>query len=179
MADVVELTWVQVRASDSLGDRRLLLTLLETHNIKVDGEKIRSAWPQSAGEQPTARAIRERIVKIRSLTASPSKSPASHVNNGVKKEVSPQKKTPGKQRGRPRKTSVERDDEEAIGKSFTSQDTATTPCPSPRKKRAVAVKVEHFAESEASDAIDLDYSDDGDFVPKGGDDDDDEDEYKE
>ncbi|KAK6341001.1 hypothetical protein TWF696_009313 [Orbilia brochopaga] len=160
-------------------DHLLLLTLLETHNIKVDGEKIRSAWPQSAGEQPTARAIRERIVKIRSLTASPAKSSTSgsHVNNGVKKEVSPQKKTPGKQRGRPRKTSLERDDEEVIAHSFTSQDSLATPCPTPRKKRAVAVKIESMKEAEVSDNIDLDYSDDGDFLPKGAEDE--EDDYNE
>ncbi|KAF3921468.1 hypothetical protein ABW21_db0206453 [Orbilia brochopaga] len=156
-------------------DHLLLLTLLETHNIKVDGEKIRSAWPQSAGEQPTARAIRERIVKIRSLTASPAKPPASHVNNGVKKETSPQKRTPGKQR-RPRKASLERDDEEIIAHSFTSQGSLATPCPTPRKKRSAAVKIENLVDPEVSDTIDLDYSDDGDFVPKS---EDEEEEYKE
>ncbi|KAF3918992.1 hypothetical protein ABW20_dc0109687 [Dactylellina cionopaga] len=148
-------------------DHLLLLTLLETHNIKVDGEKIRAAWPQTAGEQPTARAIRERIVKIRTLTgSSPAKqSGGSHVNNGVKKESSTKKKAPGKQRQR--KPSVDEDDEEVISQSFTTQTTQeATPCPSPRKKRVSRIKVEqvHQLDSEISDAIDLESSCD-DFVP--------------
>ncbi|EPS41057.1 hypothetical protein H072_5049 [Dactylellina haptotyla CBS 200.50] len=149
-------------------DHLLLLTLLETHNIKVDGDKIRAAWPQSAGEQPTARAIKERIVKIRSMAGgSPAKAlAASHVNNGVKKEPSPRKKTPGR-KPRQRKASIEKDDEEIISQSVTSRDTAEgTPCPSPRKKRAVNVKVEKSqqADSEASDVVELNDSED-DFIP--------------
>ncbi|KAF3912011.1 hypothetical protein AA313_de0209966 [Arthrobotrys entomopaga] len=166
-------------------DHLLLLTLLETHNIKVDGEKIQAAWPKSAGEPPTARAVRERIVKIRSLTGTgntPTKAnTGSHVNNGVKKESSPKKKTPGKQRQK--RPLVEKDDEEVISQSFTSQDAMTTfegtPCPSPAKRRARKVKVEPVQmDSEISDAVNLDDSGD-DFVPMKAeiDDDDDDDEY--
>ncbi|KAK6502984.1 hypothetical protein TWF481_008020 [Arthrobotrys musiformis] len=172
-------------------DHLLLLTLLETHNIKVDGEKIKAAWPSNGGEVPTARAIRERIVKIRSLSGSninsPAKSPASHVNNGVKKESSPKK------RGRPRQTKggVDQDDEEIISQSFskgnangsfasTVQDDAdVTPTPSPRKRRAVKVKTEPKMkfESETSDVVDLESSGD-DFVPTRAEmEDDEDDEY--
>ncbi|KAK6528743.1 hypothetical protein TWF694_003982 [Orbilia ellipsospora] len=166
-------------------DHLLLLTLLETHNIKVDGDKIHAAWPKSAGEKPTARAVRERIIKIRSITGTgntPTKvNTGSHVNNGVKKESSPKKKTPGKQRQK--MPFVEKDDEEVISPSFISQDTTTTfegtPCPSPRKKRASRVKKEPLqVDSEISDGIDLEEFED-EFVPTKAemDDDDDDDEY--
>ncbi|KAK6534345.1 hypothetical protein TWF281_005668 [Arthrobotrys megalospora] len=171
-------------------DHLLLLTLLETHNIKVDGELIKAAWPSNGGEVPTARAIKERIVKIRSLTGSGSPARASavsHVNNGVKKESSPKK------RGRPRqiKAAVDQDDEEIISQSFTSsstkhsfasttQDTQEiTPSPTPRKQRAARVKVEKISkfDSEASDIIDLESSGD-DFMPTKAElEEEDEDEY--
>ncbi|KAF3311807.1 hypothetical protein TWF173_008075 [Orbilia oligospora] len=155
-------------------DHLLLLTLLETHSVRVDGEKIRAAWPLNGSEIPTARAIRERITKIRSLAGSnvnsPVKVPASHVNNGVKKESSPKK------RGRPRKVKpvVDEDDEESLnscspGQSFAStirDATDVTPSPTPRKRRAVRVKTEKGLrlDSEASDVVDLESSGD-DFVP--------------
>ncbi|KAF3931772.1 hypothetical protein ABW19_dt0203426 [Dactylella cylindrospora] len=150
-------------------DHILLLTLLETHNIKVDGEKIIKAWP-SAGERPTARAIRERIIKIKNLSgASPSKaSSGSHVNNGIKKEASPKKKTHGKPRLKKSFTEVDKDDEEIITQA-TDRDAEGTPCPSPRKKRAVRVKpgqqVDMSMNSDGTEILSLDDSGD-DFVPK-------------
>ncbi|KAK6351079.1 hypothetical protein TWF718_004252 [Orbilia javanica] len=169
-------------------DHLLLLTLLETHSVRVDGEKIRAAWPSNGGEVPTARAIRERIVKIRSLSGSPVKVPVSHVNNGVKKESSPKK------RGRPRqiKAEVDKDDKEIILQSFNSdsshrsfasaiQDGAdVTPSPTPRKKRAARVKTENLQNTylEASNGTDFESSSD-DFIPTKVEieDDDDDDEY--
>ncbi|KAK6521195.1 hypothetical protein TWF506_001420 [Arthrobotrys conoides] len=161
-------------------DHLLLLTLLETHSVKIDGEKIRAAWPLNGSEIPTARAIRERITKIRSLAGSnlnsPAKAPASHVNNGVKKEAS----NSPKKRGRPRKikATADQDDEEVTSQSFNScspdqsfastiQDSAeVTPSPTPRKRRAVRVKTEKRLklDSDLSDIIDLESSGD-DFVP--------------
>ncbi|KAI9875732.1 MAG: hypothetical protein M1830_008062 [Pleopsidium flavum] len=48
-------------------DQMLLLKILETHSdLSVDAKKISSAWP-SDRDAPTARAITERLVKIRSL----------------------------------------------------------------------------------------------------------------
>ncbi|RVD88455.1 uncharacterized protein DFL_002640 [Arthrobotrys flagrans] len=170
-------------------DHLLLLTLLETHSVRVDGEKIRAAWPSNGSEIPTARAIKERITKIRSLAGSNSNSPAkasvSHVNNGVKKESSPRK------RGRPRKAAVDQGNEEMISQSFKSgsphqsfastvQDAAdVTPSPTPRKRRAAKIKTEKTLkfDSEASDVIDLESSGD-DFVPtKVGIEEDEDDEY--
>ncbi|KAK6361692.1 hypothetical protein TWF730_005406 [Orbilia blumenaviensis] len=156
-------------------DHLLLITLLETHAVKIDGEKIKAAWPSNGGEVPTARAIRERIVKIRSLAGggSPAKaSVSSHVNNGVKKESSPKK------RGRPRKnqTALEQDDEEIISKSntnspyqsFTTRDTTDiTPSPTPRKNRTVKSKPEKRLKLELSesDVIELESSGD-EFIPR-------------
>ncbi|MCJ1307181.1 hypothetical protein MMC25_000827 [Agyrium rufum] len=49
-------------------DRMLLLKILETHQIKVDALKIHNAWPEDGnGERPTARAVTERLVKIRNM----------------------------------------------------------------------------------------------------------------
>ncbi|KAF2678466.1 hypothetical protein K458DRAFT_435902 [Lentithecium fluviatile CBS 122367] len=47
-------------------DRLLLLKIIETHAITVNAEAIVKAWPDK-GEKPTARAIKERIVKLRSV----------------------------------------------------------------------------------------------------------------
>jgi len=126
-------------------DHLLLLTLLETHQIKVDGEKIRTAWPEKAGEKPTARAIKERIVKIKSLT-SPSRSPAgdrSHVNNGIKKESSPKKNKILGKRGSFKGSFSTEDKLENEG-----LDAVGTPCPSPRAKRAIVIKNEHEQKQE-------------------------------
>ncbi|KZF20562.1 hypothetical protein L228DRAFT_173902 [Xylona heveae TC161] len=47
-------------------DQLLLLKILETHDLTVDTKKIAAAWPTDDGrEGPTARAISERLVKIR------------------------------------------------------------------------------------------------------------------
>ena len=67
---------------DSAADQLLLLKILETvcssrlpltsrstnlskHNLKVDAKAISEAWPADHGLKPTARAITERLVKIR------------------------------------------------------------------------------------------------------------------
>ncbi|KAI9814032.1 MAG: hypothetical protein M1827_003496 [Pycnora praestabilis] len=47
-------------------DQILLLKILETHDLSVDAKKVSAAWP-SDRETPTARAISERLVKIRSM----------------------------------------------------------------------------------------------------------------
>ncbi|KAJ9642809.1 hypothetical protein H2199_004330 [Coniosporium tulheliwenetii] len=46
-------------------DQLLLVKMMETHDLKVDANKIISAWPTDRGDIPTARAITERLVKIR------------------------------------------------------------------------------------------------------------------
>ncbi|EON69616.1 hypothetical protein W97_08876 [Coniosporium apollinis CBS 100218] len=46
-------------------DQLLLVKMMETHDLKVDANKVISAWPTDRGDIPTARAITERLVKIR------------------------------------------------------------------------------------------------------------------
>ncbi|KAF2738662.1 hypothetical protein EJ04DRAFT_45086 [Polyplosphaeria fusca] len=50
-------------------DRILLMKLIETHGIAVNAEMIAKAWPDNEVVKPTARAIKERFVKIRALVA--------------------------------------------------------------------------------------------------------------
>ncbi|KAF2181717.1 hypothetical protein K469DRAFT_691806 [Zopfia rhizophila CBS 207.26] len=56
-------------------DHILLLKLVETHGIQVDGAKIVAAWPDNAPEKPTPRAIKERFAKLHKLTRTPSTPP--------------------------------------------------------------------------------------------------------
>ncbi|KAG0132164.1 hypothetical protein HOY82DRAFT_669536 [Tuber indicum] len=46
-------------------DQLLFLKLIETHDVSVRPQKIQEAWPRDGREVPTARAISERIAKIR------------------------------------------------------------------------------------------------------------------
>ncbi|KAK4987473.1 hypothetical protein LTR50_004605 [Elasticomyces elasticus] len=48
-------------------DQLLLLLILKTHSISVDAKKVADAWPNDRGEKPSARAVTERLVKIRNL----------------------------------------------------------------------------------------------------------------
>ncbi|KAL2868722.1 uncharacterized protein BJX67DRAFT_379673 [Aspergillus lucknowensis] len=49
-------------------DRLLLIKILETHNLSVDVKKVAAAWPGGEKDKPTARAITERLVRIRQLS---------------------------------------------------------------------------------------------------------------
>ncbi|KAH0610769.1 uncharacterized protein H6S33_011196 [Morchella sextelata] len=46
-------------------DQLLFVKLIETHDVAIKAEKIREAWPKDGREVPTARAISERILRIR------------------------------------------------------------------------------------------------------------------
>ncbi|KAI9653841.1 MAG: hypothetical protein M1821_006872 [Bathelium mastoideum] len=47
-------------------DHRLLLTIISTHKLTIDSKKVAENWPKDCGgEKPTARAISERLFKIR------------------------------------------------------------------------------------------------------------------
>ncbi|KAL9117120.1 MAG: hypothetical protein Q9187_006347 [Circinaria calcarea] len=48
-------------------DQLLLLKILETSNVSIDANAISAAWPADKGEMPTARAVKERLVKIRTM----------------------------------------------------------------------------------------------------------------
>ncbi|KAF2474145.1 uncharacterized protein BDR25DRAFT_385605 [Lindgomyces ingoldianus] len=62
-------------------DQILLLKLIETHNISVDGDKIAKAWPPG-DVQPTKRAITERFVRLRQMNKD--KVPGTPAKNKVK-----------------------------------------------------------------------------------------------
>ncbi|BCS18939.1 uncharacterized protein APUU_11767A [Aspergillus puulaauensis] len=49
-------------------DQLLLLKILETHELKVNTNKVAEAWPE--GDKPTARAITERLVRMRQMVKS-------------------------------------------------------------------------------------------------------------
>ncbi|CAI6340093.1 unnamed protein product [Periconia digitata] len=68
-------------------DRLLLLKILETHNVTVDGSKILKAWPPNAPAVPTERAIKERIFKLRQMAGV--KAPKSATNTPKKTAVTP------------------------------------------------------------------------------------------
>ncbi|KAK2746194.1 hypothetical protein FQN57_003316 [Myotisia sp. PD_48] len=49
-------------------DQLLLLKIIETHELSVNAASVAAAWPGTDGDaKPTARAISERIGKIRSM----------------------------------------------------------------------------------------------------------------
>ncbi|PGH18809.1 hypothetical protein AJ79_00222 [Helicocarpus griseus UAMH5409] len=62
-------------------DQQLLLKIIETHDLSVDTKKVSEAWPgNDPNSKPTARAITERLHKIKSLiknsgTATPASTP--------------------------------------------------------------------------------------------------------
>ncbi|KAL8712744.1 MAG: hypothetical protein Q9220_002952 [cf. Caloplaca sp. 1 TL-2023] len=74
-------------------DQTLLVKILETSSVSVDAKKVSEAWPASE-EAPTARAISERIFKIRSKNKDASKGDASgsvEVHGGREKSATPKK----------------------------------------------------------------------------------------
>ncbi|ORY09933.1 hypothetical protein BCR34DRAFT_615539 [Clohesyomyces aquaticus] len=66
-------------------DQLLLVALIQTHIITIDYSKIAEAWPEG-GAKPTARAISERLIKIRKLNEG--KMPATPTKNRAKVTVS-------------------------------------------------------------------------------------------
>ncbi|KAJ5211512.1 uncharacterized protein N7498_003158 [Penicillium cinerascens] len=56
----------------ALADQTLLLKILETQDLTVDHAKVAAAWPGPPENQPTARAIKERIAKIKEISRDPS-----------------------------------------------------------------------------------------------------------
>ncbi|EGE83786.1 hypothetical protein BDDG_06731 [Blastomyces dermatitidis ATCC 18188] len=79
-------------------DQQLLLKILETHELSVNASKVLEAWPSNDPKaKPTARAITERLVKIRSRirtgngqnpTSTPQKpaTPSSHNRSSAKRK---------------------------------------------------------------------------------------------
>lgn len=50
-------------------DQLMFLMLLKTHNISINYNAIAEAWPADQDEKPTARAISERLIKMRKQVA--------------------------------------------------------------------------------------------------------------
>ncbi|CEJ56670.1 hypothetical protein PMG11_02871 [Penicillium brasilianum] len=79
---------------DTSADQLLLLKIVETHDISVDTNKVAAAWPVSPDGQPgpTARAIKERIGKLRELarrSGTPAAAGASPKRGRAKKATAP------------------------------------------------------------------------------------------
>ncbi|KAF3387074.1 hypothetical protein F1880_001266 [Penicillium rolfsii] len=93
-----------------LADQMLLLKLIETHEINIDTTKIADAWPASLGGEapPTARAVKERLSKIRELikqsAGTTSVSSPAEKRGRVKKNTSAKSTSGTKAPARPRKT---------------------------------------------------------------------------
>ncbi|KAI9855109.1 MAG: hypothetical protein M1830_006483 [Pleopsidium flavum] len=84
-------------------DQMLLLKILETHSdLSVDARKISSAWPPDR-DAPTARAITERLVKIRSLAKA---NGAGHFNIASSQSKSQDQKASGPVTPRKRRAGV-------------------------------------------------------------------------
>ncbi|EEH17270.1 hypothetical protein PABG_07357 [Paracoccidioides brasiliensis Pb03] len=65
-------------------DQQLLLKIIETHDLRVDTERVSDAWPGDEPKaKPTPRAITERLVKIKSIIKN---------NNGATPTSTPRKK---------------------------------------------------------------------------------------
>ncbi|KAF2203712.1 hypothetical protein GQ43DRAFT_498185 [Delitschia confertaspora ATCC 74209] len=111
-------------------DRILFLTLIATHKVTVNYAAIAEAWPSSAGEKPTKRAVSERLVRLRKMVDMPASGGST---SPVKVDVTTPKKT-------------------------LANAAATTPI-SKSKKRKVKKKVSETEESDADAHMTLESDD--------------------
>ncbi|KAN0068759.1 hypothetical protein V8E54_012928 [Elaphomyces granulatus] len=87
-------------------DDRLLLKILETHELSVDAKRVATARPgDDSNAKPTARAITERLVKMRQLAKS---NGAGHFSTIGGKTVSTPRKLHTRHRHRPNPASGKR-----------------------------------------------------------------------
>ncbi|KAJ5754063.1 uncharacterized protein N7511_008216 [Penicillium nucicola] len=79
---------------DAAADQLLLAKILETHELTVDCAHVAEAWPGEPESKPTARAIRERISRIRDLARNTTTGLAgSQSPSLVRKPATPRKPT--------------------------------------------------------------------------------------
>ncbi|KAJ5648526.1 hypothetical protein N7490_004898 [Penicillium lividum] len=101
----------------------LLLTILETHCTKMDYQSIADAWPQG-GTRPTARAIKERISKIKKGEASTgisSSGAGAAKSSNSPATPKPPRRAPGKTKATPSTPKNKRSDEETDGEEPVSK----------------------------------------------------------
>ncbi|OQD67957.1 hypothetical protein PENPOL_c003G06962 [Penicillium polonicum] len=77
---------------DSTADQTLLAKILETHDLSVDAARVAEAWPtQDSDHQPTPRAIKERLARIRENVRL-----GNAAGSGPSSPVTPKKRAPRK-----------------------------------------------------------------------------------
>ncbi|CAI7625622.1 unnamed protein product [Penicillium viridicatum] len=77
---------------DSTADQTLLAKILETHDLSVDAVRVAEAWPtQDSDHQPTPRAIKERLARIRENVRL-----GNAAGSGPSSPVTPKKRAPRK-----------------------------------------------------------------------------------
>ncbi|KAF1986294.1 hypothetical protein K402DRAFT_421155 [Aulographum hederae CBS 113979] len=127
-------------------DHILLLKILEVHNFKIDYQKVREVWPTNRGEIPTARAISERIVKIRKLngaTGTPrGKTTATPTTKSDTAKASSSKtKTPASKKRKYDSEDADADDDDEDITIPQSEMKAIRPIPLPDRSGSKGVRV--------------------------------------
>ncbi|RPA99554.1 hypothetical protein L873DRAFT_1806411 [Choiromyces venosus 120613-1] len=74
------------------------MKLIETHDVSVKPQNIQEAWPKDGREVPTARAISERIAKIRNSVKVTAASDAGLPPPAASAQTTPRKRTPRKRK---------------------------------------------------------------------------------
>ncbi|KAL2852503.1 hypothetical protein BJY01DRAFT_244501 [Aspergillus pseudoustus] len=148
-------------------DQLLLLKILETHNLSVDTKKVAEAWPSNE-EKPTARAITERLVKMRAIV----KANASASGGGGTPDEKGGHFSIGKGIGSGRSSVPSTPRGSAAKPRARTQTTCSTPSSAKRKRVAKNVDSETESEEEAPAKIksemnvDEDSDADGEFEPE-------------
>jgi len=154
----------------------MLLKLLETHEVKLDAAKIAAAWRKrqciqccrreanyffsasDQGENPSARAITERLAKIRKTaraggSASPAKAPSTPIKSSPAKRATCSKAGSATKRAKTSKVkkeddSDEVDDDEVDGLDTGNiikeeEETGVNDSPTRRSGRATIKKIDY------------------------------------
>ncbi|KAF2107581.1 hypothetical protein BDV96DRAFT_297191 [Lophiotrema nucula] len=140
-----KITW------DAQNDRTLLLKLIETQGISVNGsaaQKIAESWPGDAASKPTAKAVSERFQRIKRMAGvlplPPSQRKPGNVSTpSTKAKLNP--RTPSKSTGRKRKTMKDEDESDADGHMTPDSSTDDTPSKSRKTNGAPSGTVRRSA----------------------------------
>ncbi|KUM62752.1 hypothetical protein ACN42_g4379 [Penicillium freii] len=114
---------------DSTADQTLLAKILETHDLSVDAARVAEAWPtQDSDHQPTPRAIKERLARIRENVRL-----GNAAGSGPSSPVTPKKRAPRKK----------------------ANEASTSAVPSRKRKRVTKEATANEEEGNAKDEEDL------------------------
>ncbi|KAI9894834.1 MAG: hypothetical protein M1814_000054 [Vezdaea aestivalis] len=148
---------------DADADRLLLYKLIETHQLIVNTEKIAQTWPVGKTDgMPTARAVQERISKIKKLFAERTEDNGKDASPGTKGRksaagaVQKVRKTPTKQGRAPKKG---RQMAKIVGDDHPEDDAKDGSTP---KTEADELMIkEEVDESDGAEHVEMDYSSEG------------------